>query len=74
MNFHKQFTEIDMTLMRHAATAYGSARFERNTETLNARLTTDAWARSFHVRKARSANRWLVNAKRQMTRAMEVST
>ena len=73
LNAGRKFDETDMIMAVSFAKTLGMSYRERNDALVAARHERNAAFRTHYIRIARSANRWVVQSKRQLRRALEVS-
>lgn len=73
LNAGRKYDQTDMIMAVSFAKTLGMSYRERNDAMIRARHERDAAFRTHYTRTARSANRWVVQSKRQLRRALEVS-
>lgn len=73
LNAGRKYDETDMIMAVSFAKTLGMSYRERNDAMIRARHERDAVIRIHYIDTARSANRWVVQSKRQLRRALEVS-
>ncbi len=73
LNAGRKYDETDMIMAVSFAKTLGMSYRERSDAIIRARHERDVTLRAHHIRAARSANRWIVQSKRQLRRARGVT-